>query len=192
MSTPKIAVDTTLDCKGLACPMPIVKTKKAMDALNPGQVIEVQATDRGSLADLQSWAAKTGQQYLGSLEQDGVLKHYVRKSNPGEIQEEKKYPYTAEPQELNERLGDSDMMVLDVREPAEYAFSHIPGAISIPLGELTERLTELNPEHEIYVICRTGSRSDFACQQLAENGFNRVKNVIPGMAEWIGQTETSH
>lgn len=52
----EISVNVTLDCKGLSCPMPIVRTKKAMDQLEAGQVIEVLATDRGSLADMQGWA----------------------------------------------------------------------------------------------------------------------------------------
>lgn len=43
-----IKVDMSLDCKGLACPMPIVKTKKAMEGLASGQVIEIEATDKGS------------------------------------------------------------------------------------------------------------------------------------------------
>lgn len=61
-----IKVDQVLDCKGLSCPLPIVRTKKAMDQLEAGQVIEVQATDKGSLADIQGWARNTGNQYLGT------------------------------------------------------------------------------------------------------------------------------
>ena len=54
-----IKVDTNLDCKGLACPMPIVKTKKAMKGLASGQVIEIEATDKGSTLDMQSWSTKS-------------------------------------------------------------------------------------------------------------------------------------
>ena len=53
-----IQVDHILDAKGLACPMPIVKTKQKMEQLLPGHVLEVQATDKGSIADIQSWAAR--------------------------------------------------------------------------------------------------------------------------------------
>lgn len=88
----KLQVDKTLDCKGLSCPMPIVKTKKAMDELNPGQVIEVQATDRGSLADIQGWAKNTGHQYLGTIEENNILRHYLRRSRPDEIKAEQKHP----------------------------------------------------------------------------------------------------
>lgn len=191
MSAPqKLQVDETLDCKGLSCPLPVVKTKKAMDEMNPGQVIEVQATDRGSLADIQGWAKNTGHQYLGTIEEDGVLKHYLRKSRPDEIKAEQKYPYVASNEDLQARIAAKrPITILDVREPAEYAFGCIPGAKSIPLGELEQRANELNPEEEIYVVCRTGSRSDLACQLLADKGFKRVRNVTPGMSEWSGPLE---
>lgn len=49
-----------LDAKGLSCPMPIVKTKKAMDTLTSGEVLEVHVTDKGSLADIPAWAKAGG------------------------------------------------------------------------------------------------------------------------------------
>lgn len=185
-----IHADKILDCIGLACPMPIIKTKKAIEAIEAGQVIEVKATDKGSLADIQSWAKNTGHQYLGTIEDGAVLKHYLRKSNPNEIKEEKKYPMTISNDELMQKVLENEKItVLDVREPAEFAFNRIPGAYSIPLGEIESRLHELNTEDEILVICRTGSRSDLACQLLADKGFKNVKNVISGMSSWTGPTE---
>ncbi|MQR93817.1 sulfurtransferase TusA family protein [Fictibacillus phosphorivorans] len=186
-----IKVDHVLDCKGLSCPLPIVRTKKAMDQLEAGQVIEVQATDKGSLADIQGWTRNTGNQYLGTKEDGDVLKHYLRKSNPGEVKEAAKFEHTIQNEELKKVLSEDkdDMVLLDVREPAEYAFKRIPGAVSIPLGELQSKLDTLDKNKEIHVICRTGSRSDMAAQMLAEHGFNRVKNVLPGMVEWNGPTE---
>ncbi|WP_312875742.1 rhodanese-like domain-containing protein [Paenibacillus planticolens] len=74
--------------------------------------------------------------------------------------------------------------ILDVREPAEYALGRIPGAISLPLGELEEKMPQLDPHKEYYVVCRSGNRSDMACQMLAAQGFKRVKNVMPGMSQW--------
>lgn len=50
-----IQTDMIVDAKGLACPMPIVKTRKAMKELAPGNVMEIQATDKGSTADLKAW-----------------------------------------------------------------------------------------------------------------------------------------
>ncbi|AST93606.1 MULTISPECIES: sulfurtransferase TusA family protein [Sutcliffiella] len=183
-----LKTDLLLDAKGLACPMPIVKTKKAMNELQAGQVLEVQATDKGSKADLEAWAKSAGHQYLGTIEQGEVLKHYLRKSsNDGTI--ERKHPNITSNEELEKKLDvNENIVVLDVREAAEYAFNHIPNAISIPLGELENRLSELNTTDEIYVVCRTGNRSDLAAQKLAEKGFANVINVVPGMSAWSGKT----
>lgn len=184
-----IQTDKLLDAKGLACPMPIVRTKKAMQELQPGQVIEVQATDKGSLADMKAWAKSSGNQYLGTFEEGDVLKHYLRKADQSEEKEEVQFPHTVTNAELQDQLGREDVIVLDVREPAEYAFGHIEGSVSIPLGELENRTAELDPEKEVVVICRTGNRSDFAAKQLAEKGFGRVKNAVEGMSQWDGATE---
>lgn len=186
-----IQTDKLLDAKGLACPMPIVRTKKAMNELEPGQVIEVHATDKGSLADIKAWAKSSGQQYLGTTEEGDVLKHYLRKADQAEEKEEIRFPHTVTNAELQDQLGRDDVIVLDVREPAEYAFGHIENAVSIPLGELESRTHELDSDKEVFVICRTGNRSDFAAKNLTEKGFGRVKNVVEGMTEWNGSTEQS-
>ncbi len=178
-----------LDAKGLACPMPIVKTKKAMKDMESGQVIEIQATDKGSTADLQAWAKSTGHDYLGTIEEGDVLKHFVRKSS-GEETLERKHDAVTDNGTLASKLSDEDTVVLDVREKAEYAFNHIPGAISIPLGELEQHADELNKEKNIYVVCRTGNRSDMAAQLLTEKGFTNVINVVPGMSDWNGDVES--
>ncbi|WP_313433087.1 sulfurtransferase TusA family protein [Siminovitchia terrae] len=185
----KINADAILDAKGLACPMPIVKTKKEMNELAPGKVLEVQATDKGSKADIRAWAESVGHQYLGTLEDGEILKHFLRKSTSEET-EVKEYPYVVQNDELQKKIESNEsIIVLDVREAAEYAFNHIPEAISIPLGELDERADELQKEKEIFVVCRTGNRSDMAAQKLKEKGFDKVFNVIPGMSEWTGQLE---
>ncbi|WML39815.1 sulfurtransferase TusA family protein [Neobacillus sp. OS1-2] len=183
-----LKVNEVLDAKGLACPMPIVKTKKAMNALEAGQVLEVVATDKGSKADMKAWAESTGHQFLGTIEEGEILRHYLRKSSQDETNE-KKYPHVTNNEVLESKLEASEnIVILDVREAAEYAFNHIPNAISIPLGELDERLSELKKEDEIFVVCRTGNRSDLAAQKLAENGFTNVHNVLPGMSQWTGKT----
>jgi rhodanese-related sulfurtransferase/TusA-related sulfurtransferase len=177
-----------LDAKGLACPMPIIKTKKAMNELEAGHVLEVQATDKGSKADLKAWAESTGHQYLGTLEKGNVLKHYLRKSSNDEAIE-KNYSNVIGNDELRSKLeSNENIVVLDVRETAEYAFNHIPNSVSIPLGELENRLDELNKDTKIYVVCRTGSRSDLAAKKLSDNGFSNVMNVVPGMSQWSGKT----
>ncbi|MGM9943936.1 MAG: sulfurtransferase TusA family protein [Lysinibacillus sp.] len=181
-----IKADVQLDAKGLACPMPIVRTKKAMNDLQDGQVLEVQATDKGSKADLAAWAKTVGHQYIGTHEENGVLYHYIRKCNPEQSAAvEKQFEQTITNEEITSREG----LVLDVREAAEYAFGHVPGAKSIPMGELEARLAELDQDQEIYVICRTGTRSDMAAKVLADKGFKKVYNVLPGMSEWNGELE---
>lgn len=183
-----VQANEVLDAKGLACPMPIVKTKKAINSLEDGLVLEIQATDKGSKADLKAWAASTGHQYLGTIEEGDVLKHFIRKSsNDGMI--DRKYPIVANNEELVKIINKNEnIVVLDVREAAEYAFNHIPSAISIPLGELENRCNELNKDDVIYIVCRTGSRSDLAAQKLSETGFTNVINVVPGMSQWSGET----
>lgn len=186
-----IKSNSVLDATGLACPMPIVKTKKAITGMESGQVLEIQATDKGSTADMKAWAESTGHQYLGTVEEGNILKHYLRKSS-GEEQTEKKHESIVSNDDLQTELEQNkNMIVLDVRESAEYAFNHIPNAKSLPLGELDERLSELNQDAEIFVICRTGSRSDLAAQKLTSAGFKQVKNVLPGMSEWTGPVEKS-
>jgi rhodanese-related sulfurtransferase/TusA-related sulfurtransferase len=186
-----LKTNSSVDAKGLACPMPIVKTKKAINNLNPGEVLEVLATDKGSKADIQAWAKSSGHQYLGTMEEGEVLKHYIRKAGENEEREASVFePVVSNEDLLKEMDSTDDIVVLDVREPAEYAFGHIPNAISIPFGELEERISELDPNKKIFVVCRTGRRSDMASQVLAEKGFSNVINVVPGMAEWNGPTET--
>ena len=178
--------DVQLDAKGLACPMPIVKTKKAMQTVEEGQVLAIQATDKGSKADLAAWAKTVGHQYIGKTEEGEVLYHYIRKCNPEASEAVEK---TFEQTVTNEEAVASNALILDVREAAEYAFGHIPGAKSIPMGELADRMNELNKDEAIYVICRTGTRSDLAAQQLAQAGFTNIYNVLPGMSGYEGELE---
>ena len=73
-------VTTVLDAKGLACPMPIVRTKKAVDAIESGQVLEVHVTDKGAIADIPAWAASGGHAILEHTEEDDVLKFWIQKA----------------------------------------------------------------------------------------------------------------
>jgi tRNA 2-thiouridine synthesizing protein A len=74
-------VTETLDVKGENCPMPVVKTKQAIDGLGSGDVLEVLATDPGSMSDLAGWAETTpGVEMVDQQEGDDVFSHYVRKT----------------------------------------------------------------------------------------------------------------
>lgn len=183
-------VDRMLECEGLACPLPVVRTKKAIDDMNPGEVLEVRATDKGSMADLKGWASRTGHQYVGLKEENGIYRHFIRKAEASGIKAEMKFPHTATNDEIQARVDAGEKLnILDVREPAEYAFGRIPGAISLPLGELEGKMNQLDPNNEYYVVCRTGNRSDMACHMLTERGFKRIKNVTPGMSQWDHDVE---
>jgi len=73
--------------------------------------------------------------------------------------------------------------LLDVREDDEWAAGHAPDALHVRLGELGARAGELPRDREIYVICRTGVRSAYAAQALANGGLAAI-NVADGMAGW--------
>jgi TusA-related sulfurtransferase len=72
--------DKVLDARGLLCPMPVVKASKEMKTLEPGQVLKLLATDRGSVADVPAWAADTGNELLEWHQEDGVYVYFIRKS----------------------------------------------------------------------------------------------------------------
>ncbi|MBM7551199.1 sulfurtransferase TusA family protein [Thalassobacillus pellis] len=69
-----------LDAKGLACPMPIVKTKKAIGDISSGEVLEVHATDKGAKSDLTAWAKSGGHELMKDSEEDGVFKFWIKKA----------------------------------------------------------------------------------------------------------------
>jgi tRNA 2-thiouridine synthesizing protein A len=72
--------DKTLDCIGLYCPMPIVKTAEKIKELKTGEVLEVVADDKGIKQDMPAWCQSTGNEFLGVEEERGEIKVYVRKA----------------------------------------------------------------------------------------------------------------
>ncbi|WP_346958366.1 rhodanese-like domain-containing protein [uncultured Arthrobacter sp.] len=74
--------------------------------------------------------------------------------------------------------------ILDVREDYEWAAGHAEGAVHIPLDQLPARLDELDPDEDLYVICRTGGRSFRAVQWLVGQGYSAM-NVAGGMDQWL-------
>jgi len=92
--------------------------------------------------------------------------------------------------DVQERLRKQPgLQVIDVREPEEFASGHIPGAKLIPLGQLPERLGEVDRTRDAVIVCRSGGRSSKACELLASRGFDRVHNLMGGMLQWAGDVE---
>ncbi|MHB1528287.1 MAG: rhodanese-like domain-containing protein [Acidiferrobacteraceae bacterium] len=88
-------------------------------------------------------------------------------------------------QELKERLEAADPpIVLDVREPWEYALCKLPGARHIPMREIPQRLAELPAEGEIVVLCHHGVRSLQVATFLERQGFSRLYNLTGGVDAW--------
>jgi tRNA 2-thiouridine synthesizing protein A len=73
-----VTIARTLDLKGLSCPIPIIKTAKAMKELAPGELLEAYATDPGSVSDFKAWAQATGNP-LVETGQDGGVFHFILK-----------------------------------------------------------------------------------------------------------------
>jgi adenylyltransferase/sulfurtransferase len=88
------------------------------------------------------------------------------------------------------RAGD-DLVILDVRNPEETQISRIKGSILIPLGELPERVAELNTADQIVVHCKMGGRSSKAVEFLRSVGFRKVKNLVGGINAWAEDVDKS-
>lgn len=73
--------DESLDCVGLYCPMPIVKTAEKIKKLKPGEVLEVIADDKGIKQDMPAWCQATGHDFLGVDEEGGEIRVYVKKTH---------------------------------------------------------------------------------------------------------------
>ncbi len=79
MTETQIEATQELDARGLLCPMPVIKTAKAVKALEPGDVLKLIATDRGSIADIPAWAESTGNELLEWHDEGESLVFFVRK-----------------------------------------------------------------------------------------------------------------
>ncbi|MCB1088394.1 MAG: molybdenum cofactor biosynthesis protein MoeB, partial [Verrucomicrobiae bacterium] len=94
--------------------------------------------------------------------------------------------------ELKERIAsEAPFTLIDVREPNEHDICRLPDAILIPLGELANRLHELDPDADIVVHCKAGGRSAKAIELLMANGFERVCHVAGGINAWSKEIDPS-
>ncbi|WP_256761563.1 rhodanese-like domain-containing protein [Cohnella sp. WQ 127256] len=88
-------------------------------------------------------------------------------------------------EELKARLDAGQQIhLIDVREDEEVAQGMIPGAIHLPLGQIAQQLNAIPKEDEVIFICRSGYRSDQACQYLSSLGYKGTTNLIGGMLAW--------
>lgn len=72
-------ITKTLDAKGLACPMPVVRTRKSINELETGEILEIHATDKGSVADLTAWAKSSGHEMVDQKEEAGIFMFWIKK-----------------------------------------------------------------------------------------------------------------
>lgn len=111
------------------------------------------------------------------------------------VQEVKPHITEVSVEELADNLA-KDIVLIDVREPGEYAEARIAGSVNFPRGVLEMKiqmhpqfkdaeapLEEIN-KHEVYLICRSGARSALAANALQTMGFDKVKSVAGGMMAW--------
>ena len=80
-------------------------------------------------------------------------------------------------------VGETNAILLDVREPDEWAEGHVPGALHIPLADVPARIDEIDPDARLYVICHAGGRSEQALRYLMQRGYEGA-NVVGGMMSW--------
>ncbi|WP_211745360.1 rhodanese-like domain-containing protein [Paenibacillus sp. Marseille-Q4541] len=89
------------------------------------------------------------------------------------------------PAELKARLQSGEVIqLIDVREDEEVAAGMIPGAKHIPLGQIPNRLDEIEKTEETIFICRSGYRSERACEYLTDLGYPGCVNLVGGMIAW--------
>ncbi|MHB1951021.1 MAG: rhodanese-like domain-containing protein [Acidiferrobacteraceae bacterium] len=92
--------------------------------------------------------------------------------------------------ELKERLAvEKPPLVLDVREPWEYALCQLPGSRHIPMREVPGRLGELSRDDEIVLVCHHGMRSQQVAMFLARQGFSRLYNLRGGVDAWAREID---
>ena len=94
--------------------------------------------------------------------------------------------------ELKKRMDNGDdIQLIDVRQPDEYAFAKIEGAKLIPLGEIVNRMDELNQNRETIVHCKAGGRSAQAIEALKRAGYTgELKNLRGGITAWSNEVDS--
>jgi glyoxylase-like metal-dependent hydrolase (beta-lactamase superfamily II)/rhodanese-related sulfurtransferase len=141
----------------------------------PDRDILLVSNDYEDALNAKMWAQRVGlDRFVGFLE-GGMTSWATVGEKSTDI-----HLFSAE--ELHERITrSSNVVLIDVRAPAEYGDSHIEGAVNIPAPDLRSRYTELDPEKPVTLICSSGNRSSLAASILKQEGFREVHNVAGGM-----------
>ena len=84
---------------------------------------------------------------------------------------------------LNDKMKQGEIVLIDVREKHEYEFCKIKGSLHIPMNEIPQKISELNPKERYAIICHSGIRSEMVTNYLNENNFYAV-NVVGGIDKW--------
>ncbi len=87
------------------------------------------------------------------------------------------------PEDVKSYLGNDEYLIVDVREPFEYAEGHVPTAVNIPLGGILNNLDKIDKSKKVVCICRSGVRSLDASNKLASKGYD-VYNMLGGVLDW--------
>lgn len=95
--------------------------------------------------------------------------------------------------ELKKKMDEgADIQLIDVRQPDEYAFAKIDGSKLIPLGEVIQRMGEIDPTRETVVHCKMGGRSAKAIEALQHYGFTgSLSNLVGGITAWSNEIDQS-
>lgn len=75
-----LVADQVLDCSGMLCPLPVVKTSKAIKQIEVGQILQMIATDPGAPPDMEAWTRQTGHEMTASYEEDGKYIFFFRRT----------------------------------------------------------------------------------------------------------------
>lgn len=95
--------------------------------------------------------------------------------------------------ELKQKMDNGeDFQLIDVRQPDEYAFAKIEGAKLIPLGEIMQRMGEIDPTKEVIMQCKSGGRSARAIEAMERAGYKgNLKNLKGGITAWSNEVDPS-
>ena len=93
--------------------------------------------------------------------------------------------------ELNELMASgADVQLIDVRQPSEHNFASIPGSKLIPLGEIMNRIEEIDPKRDTVIHCKMGGRSARAIEALERAGFKgKLRNLRGGITAWSNEVD---